>query len=206
MDMRSKSQKWIVVFVLIGFITSCGGGTKTQIDRSGRPLANLAANATFSSEADRNASLDLYNQTSNKDSVDQFKDVFAKSLAMYDALQDESNDLRACADNVITNRISFTNSTMGADTNPDRYQLFAALLADDQIYINTASIDCSQYMAVELTKLGFALSNDCGGRKPSMDVVETTYSILMSGELTGTDDDVAPTTSSSTFPFLQNPS
>lgn len=190
-------------------VTSCGGDGGSQIDRAGRPLANIAFNQSFEDVTDRNAALDAYNETSNNDSVDEFSDVFANGLAMYDALQDEENDVRGCADNVITNRTSFSNSSLGSSTDSDRYELFAEILADDQIYINAdASSTCTQYMAVELSKMGFPYSNDCGGRKPQMDVVETTYSIIMSGELLGTDDGVTEdnVSPSSTFPFLRNPS
>lgn len=178
-----------------------------QIDREGRAAINTAVNKTFASDVNRGNAEDSFNQTDNSSSVAEFSSEIASNLAIYDALVDDNNDGNACGDNAITNRVEVGSNTSLA-SGADRYSLIAGVLADDQLYINSAAGgNCNQYLAAEITVLGTDLSNDCGGRTPSMDVIETTYSVVAAGSPNGvndgvTADDVAASTS---FPFLGVP-
>ena len=74
--------------------------------------------------------------------------------------------------------------------------------------MNTASGTCSQYLAVEANAVGIA-NNDCGGRTPLEDTIDTTYSVLAAGALSGVADGIAAdadgTASLTAFPFLDRP-
>jgi hypothetical protein len=85
------------------------------------------------------------------------------------------------------------------------------VLADDRLYLNTkvgdsGALTCGQYLAVEANATGIVPNQDCGGRTLAYDVIDTTYSALAAGVLSGVTDGVAsdgkPTT---TFPFLAAP-
>lgn len=198
----------LMVVIAINLI-SCGGGAPKlggQIDRMGRPAINTALNKTFTADATRDPAEDTYNATDNAKSVADFKTEFAANLAIYDSLVDEGSDGNACGDNPLTNRSATgTNTTLA--TGAGRYALLAAVLADDQLYINSgAGGTCNQYLAAELVVMGVSsLSTDCGGRTPTMDVIKTTYSAVAAGAATGVDDGVVADTvtqSNSEYPFL----
>jgi hypothetical protein len=99
------------------------------------------------------------------------------------------------------------------DSKPEgdaRYRPLALLLADDRLWVNAASTQCTQLFAVELASLdGRAdLSGDCGGRTPTENASNTWRSLLVSGSLTGVDDGLdhdehQPSTTD--FPFLAPP-
>lgn len=83
------------------------------------------------------------------------------------------------------------------------HQALATLLADDRLWINTASTQCSRYLAVEL-----GASTDCGGRTPDYDAVDVFRSLLVNGSPTGVEDGVDRDDrvhSTTTFPFLSPP-
>ena len=67
---------------------------------------------------------------------------------------------------------------------------------------------CSTYLAVEANVTAVLPNTDCGGRVLDADVIETTYSVLVAGGVSGVDDAVASddvTHSNETFPFLADP-
>ena len=183
-----------------------------QIDRSGRAGINNFLNETFSDDNSRLSSQNIYNSTDNANAI-TFKNEISSQLAIYDALFDEALDGNACGDNPLTNRASFDPSD-GLASGADRYNVFAGVLVDDQIYINTNSQGaefgaCSQYYAVELTAMGeTGFESDCGGLTPRYDHIETSYSLISTGVRTGLDDGVASddvTHSATNFPFLAAP-
>lgn len=115
----------------------------------------------------------------------------ARSLAVYDALDG------ACG-----------NQLLASGDGPDRYDALAGLLADDRLWIDTRQGTCSRYLAVEAAAAGLDESADCGGRTPSMDVIDTTYSLLARGTFDGVTDGVdadpdgpAP----AAFPYVRAP-
>jgi hypothetical protein len=83
----------------------------------------------------------------------------------------------------------------------------AGVLADDQLYVNTASGRASK-----ARRQGNAVgipNNDCGGRTPLEDTIDVTYSVLAIGALTGVGDgipvDADGTASITVFPYLDSP-
>ena len=84
------------------------------------------------------------------------------------------------------------------------------VLADDQLYVNTDSGDCSGngYLAVEADALGVLPNDLCGGRAPSYDVMDRSYSALAAGVLAGVTDAIDEddaTHDPDAFPFLAAP-
>ena len=92
----------------------------------------------------------------------------------------------------------------------ERYARLATLLADDRLWINSASRTCTQLFAVELASLAGkqALSGDCGGRTPNYKSV-TVYRSLLADATNGSIDDGVDRDerehSAALFPFLAEP-
>jgi hypothetical protein len=97
----------------------------------------------------------------------------------------------------------------GSSPVAGRYDALAGVLADDQLYVNTASGTCAQYLAVEANAVGIP-NTDCGGRTPLEDSIDTTYSLLAAGALSGVTDGVPEDADSdpslTVFPYLDDPS
>lgn len=166
----------------------------TLIDRQGRPAINPALVHTFDADAAAaGAAKDNYNKAVQT-SWAGFSSDIATSLAILDGL--DTN----CGNQLLAG----TTATAG------RYNTLAGVLADDQLFVNTASTTCSQYLAVEANAVNAAPNNDCGGRAPSYDVIDTSYSVLAAGALTGVGDDInadgdGNIHSNTAFPFLGAP-
>ncbi|MCS6913849.1 MAG: hypothetical protein RMK29_01700 [Myxococcales bacterium] len=88
-----------------------------------------------------------------------------------------------------------------AALNASRYNALANLLSADMLQLNTSAVACSAFLAVEF---GAA---DCGGRRPTYDVIDTLYTLLITGTpITPVGDGVSSTTQlSDLFPFLPPP-
>lgn len=221
-----QTQNLLLLGLGFVLISSCGqevnrrasGSTEitlgSQIDRMGRPAINTALNNTFTDNTTRGQAEDNYNQTSNSNGS-TFRNVMAAHLAIYDALVNENADGDVgCGDNAVTNRAS-ANPADGLATGSGRYNFLATVLSDDQLYINASSSggsqagECAQYLAAELTVIGLTgLENDCGGRAPNYDVIQTTYSAVAAGSTTGVNDGLtgdSRTHSHVAFPFLATP-
>jgi len=101
------------------------------------------------------------------------------------------------------------------------YRVAADLFADDELYVDTAFTSCPLYLALEMQYATTGAitkgHTTCGGRMPSHDVVDLTYSMLAAGR-----DGVDPASSNgapalhdgvaahadikeSVFPFLGSP-
>jgi hypothetical protein len=204
----------IIVFLVpaLALLAGCGGssgdgngsgGLGTQIDVMGRAAVNTALVNTFAADADRGMSEDDFNQTDNS-ARSSFAGTMAAQLAIYDST------VGGCGDNGVTNRAS-ADPADGLATGADRYGFLASVFADDQLYVNTSSGgavagQCAQYLAAELGVIGIpGLGSDCGGRTPTHDVIETTYSAVTAGAVTGVDDGIASDNVShslTAFPFL----
>lgn len=61
------------------------------------------------------------------------------------------------------------------------YATLAAALADDQLYLETTKVQCNAYLAVELAAVTGTPLTNCGGRAPSNDVIDVTYSVAAAG-------------------------
>jgi hypothetical protein len=170
-----------------------------QIDRMGRAGVNTAATAPFFRETVEEEQQvhdevsDAYNSASDPSQWGSlFADRIAGNIAILDSL-----------DTVCGNQL-----LAGKDVAPGRYAALAGVLADDQLYVNTASGSCQQYLAVEGNAVGIT-NDDCGGRTPLEDTIDVTYSVLAIGALTGVNDgvpsDADGTASLTAFPYLDTP-
>jgi hypothetical protein len=170
-----------------------------QIDRMGRAGINTAATAPFfreSVEEEQQVHDDVsdeYNSASDPSEwVSLFSERIAGNIAILDSL-----------DTVCGNQL-----LAGSSAVPGRYDALAGVLADDQLYVNTASGSCQQYLAVEGNAVGIS-NDDCGGRTPLHDSIDVTYSVLAIGQLTGVTDgvpvDADGTASITAFPYLDVP-
>jgi len=124
--------------------------------------------------------------------VARFSSLIASNLAILDSLD------RVCGNQVLA----------GPAPVPGRYTTLADILADDQLYVNTASGTCNQYLAVEANAIGI-VNTDCGGRTPLENTIDITYSVVAVGALTGVTNgitsDADGTASLTAFPFLDRP-
>ena len=170
-----------------------------QIDRMGRAGVNTALTNPFyresvpAEEEQHEAIQDEFNGAANAANwVSEFSAEIAANLAILDSL-----------DTVCGNQL-----LAGSSATAGRYNTLAAVLADDRLFVNTASGSCQQYLAVEGNAIGIA-NNDCGGRTPLEDTIDTTYSVLAIGALTGVGDgvpvDADGHASLTAFPFLDTP-
>lgn len=165
-----------------------------QIERMGRPAINTAVVDPFNGDEQQHGVVqDGYNESSEPTEWSQFRTRMAGNLAILDSL--DAN----CGNQLLA----------GASAAPGRYDALAGVLADDQLYLNSASGQCQQYLAVEANALGIT-NNDCGGRTPLYDTVDVSYSVLAAGVLTGVtdgiDSDADGPASLTQFPFFRNPS
>jgi hypothetical protein len=174
-----------------------------QIDRFGRPAINTALNHSFDpSAAAAGTAKDTYNaDTMESTWVASYKAEFAKNLAILDSL-----------DTICGNQLFAT-----PDAGAGRYDTFASVLANDRMWVNTAATNCSQYFGVELVATGVLAAdagpdggptNECGGRKLTYDVIQTTYSAAALGAISGFGSGVnavASKTNGTTFPYLAPP-
>jgi hypothetical protein len=162
-----------------------------QIDRMGRPAINTALNQAFNADTDeKDAEKDAYNAASDPADWSAYTEAFETSLGILDALDAE------CGNQLL------------AGTGDTPYGALAGVLIDDQLYVNTDKGTCGAYLGVEAEALGLVEDGSCGGRTPSYDVIETSYSVLAAGALSGVDDTIAEddmTHDEDTFPFLAGP-
>jgi hypothetical protein len=136
---------------------------------------------------------DTYNSASNPS---EWKGLFTNEIAGNIAILDSLHTV--CGNQLLA----------GPNVVAGRYDALAGVLADDQLYVNTASGSCGQYLAVEGNAVGIT-NSDCGGRTPLEDTIDVTYSVLAIGALTGVGDgvpkDADGTASITAFPYLDTP-
>lgn len=179
-------------------LDSCeeGGGKVlgVQVERMGRAGINTAVTDPFYQDDLQHGLIqDEFNASADPAQwAAQFSASNAVNLAILDGLD------RNCGNQLLA----------GPDPEAGRYDALAGALADDRLYVNTASGECQQYLAVEGNAVGIT-NNDCGGRTPLHDTIDVSYSVLAAGALSGVGDAV-PMDSDSTpslteFPFLAPP-
>ena len=146
-----------------------------QIDRMGRAAVNTALNHGFDpTAAAQTAKLD-YNENGNL--ATWFDDAiiaeFAKNLAIIDVLDTTATET-GCGNQALY------NGGAAGPANAMSYFTLAAVLANDQLFLDTAKPTCGIYLAVEA---GLILGNysTCGGRSPEYDVIDFSYSMLAAG-------------------------
>jgi len=133
----------------------------------------------------------------------------------------------ACAGQACGNQVLYNGMAAGQRFAPAQcfatgvyqsgcsYGTTGALMADDELYLDTTQTTCNQYLAVEFN---YALPSlhlaDCGGRAPAYDVMDMTYTLVAAGPsglnqttlAPGFGDNVGPHTDyTSTFPYFGAP-
>jgi hypothetical protein len=61
------------------------------------------------------------------------------------------------------------------------YVTLAGFLADDQLYVDTSKTTCNAYLGLEFSFVTGIPVSSCGGRAPSYDVIDYSYSMLSMG-------------------------
>ena len=176
-----------------------------QIDRMGRPTINTALNRGFTvPSATVTAAKDAYNQAADPSTWIAFVPQFMRSLAIVDSLDTgicgngicevaETNancptptgDCGAAAvgsGNGCGNQALY-NGLAGGGGPPMAmsYAPLAAILANDELYVDTSKTNCVFYLAVEFTAATGAMNTTCGGRTPQYDVIDFTLSLAAMG-------------------------
>lgn len=210
----------------------------TQIDRLGRPAVNTALNHVFDANAARAGSAkDEYNHNGAMGTwASEYTVQFAMNLAVFDAL-----DTAKCGNGICETDGTYIETlatcpadcpATGAITGSDgcgnqafydgsagqaAYGQLATVLTDDELYLDTSKSTCAGYLAVEfyIAVLGLPAPTTCGGRAPSYDVIDTTYTLTSIGvkgfnpqtfaPAFGDNASVHADVSDTTFPFLGAP-
>ncbi|UGQ46881.1 DUF4331 family protein [Massilia endophytica] len=167
---------------------------RRQIDRAGRPLTGNALLGTIASDEVSDALKEQYNAATPSKSA-RFVPEIAQGLALYDGFDG------ACGNQWLADPKAAPQA---------RYHRLAKLLADDRLWVNASSRQCTQLFAVELAQLSGQAQwrGDCGGRAPSYSAVNVYRSLLANGSTSGIDDGVARDEkehSDTVFPFLAAP-
>ena len=165
-----------------------------QLDRAGRPLTGNALLGTLAPDDVSDGLKEQYNAATPATAA-RFIPEIQKALALYDGFDGE------CGNQLLANREAAPSQ---------RYRALATLLADDRLWVNSASTVCTQLFAVELANLAgqSALQNDCGGRTPNYNSVNVYRSLLVDGTTVSIDDGVEHDErehSTAVFPFLAAP-
>ncbi|WNL44913.1 DUF4331 family protein [Dyella sp. BiH032] len=175
-------------------VWSATQGPKRQIDRAGRPLTGNALLGTLAPEEISDAFKETYNMATPADGA-KFVDEIATNLGLYDGFDGRCGNQWLADAKAPANR---------------RYHALAALLADDRLWVNSASATCTQFFAVERAALGGKreLAQDCGGRTPSYSAANVYRSMLVDGTTDSVSDGLVRDErepSDSVFPFLAAP-
>jgi hypothetical protein len=165
-----------------------------RLDRMGRPLTGNALLGTLDADAVSDKLKEEYNRATPANAA-RFVPEIEKTLGLYDAFDGK------CGNQLLADKNA---------AGTGRYRELATLLADDRLWVNSASGVCAQLFAVELAQLAgrSALKNDCGGRTPTYSAANVYRSLLASGKSTGIDDGLSRDErehSATTFPFLAAP-
>lgn len=164
----------------------------TQIDRMGRAAITSALISPIADETTRGTDRDNYNAATQANWAD-FSDNIRANLAVYDSLD------ASCGNQFLAD---------GMASDASRYDTLTGALIDDRLYVNSGSSSCGQYFGVELNATGVVPNDDCGGRTPLYDVIDTTYTAVSNDLTIAVGDGVASDDvvhSASDFPFLAAP-
>lgn len=164
-----------------------------QLDRVGRPLTGNALLGTLATAAESDKLKEDYNRATPATAA-RFVPEIEKNLGLYDGFDGK------CGNQVLARKLTPTG----------RYHELAVALADDRLWVNSASGVCKQFFAVELAALAgqTELDNDCGGRTPTYSAANVYRSLLANGTPVGIDDGLTRDKrehSSTVFPFLAAP-
>ena len=207
---RNLSNTFLLAALVFG-LSGCGGGgsaepiapaipardpappppvlAMAQIDRMGRSAITSALISPLADSSSQGAARDSYNQAAPP-LWSTFTPDLRSSLAVFDSLDTQCGNQFLADAGVV---------------DETRYDALAGALIDDRLYVNGASGSCGQYFAVELNATGVITNNDCGGRTPSYDTIDVTYTALANNLSIPVGDGVAMDTvvhEDSIFPFL----
>jgi hypothetical protein len=207
-----------------------------QFDRLGRPAINTVLNHGFDKGSGAGPAKDAYNRDGSLGSASlQYVPEFAKNLAILDALDTG----QTCVNGTCTTNAGGTagdgcgtqveyNGTLTGGGTPTAMSYFglAGVLVNDQLFLDTnkgvsdlgevpGAAAGQNYLAVEFNVLSGVNNASCGGRAPTNDVIDTSYSALGVG-LAGFNNATFATAfgdgvsahadvSNSVFPFLGAP-
>lgn len=190
-----------------------------QVDRFGRPAINTAANHVFDGSASRQgAAKDDYNQDGDVAMwPTKYAPEFAKNLAVLDALDIgvTYGSGGSAVQGGCGNQFAYNGMLGGGGSaTASSYMPLAAALADDRLFLDTSKTTCTAYLTVEQDFLsgGGIAHTTCGGRTPSYDVIDISYTALAGGATAVLHGVVFPDgvakhddASDSVFPFLGAP-
>jgi len=158
------------------------------IDRMGRPAVNTALNAVVNDNPLKTTKKDNYNHAvTNQDAwstvqldpavaTNTIKNEFSTYVGVLDVL-DKGTAIPGAG---CGNAALYNGAGVGA---PAAYGGLAGVLADDELYVDTAIGSCNFYLSLEVevaTSKG-VLHTQCGGRTLQHDVVDVSYSLLAAG-------------------------
>jgi hypothetical protein len=152
-----------------------------QIDRMGRPLIGTALIGVFASAQDQAMARDAYHRAA--DPAAWATTVIRTNLTIEAEVEDNLAvfDAWDIGDMKITG--PGCGNALGYLVGTSPYRPAAEVFADDELYVDTLYTSCPFYLALELdlVSAGKAAHTTCGGRMPSHDVVDMTYSVLAGG-------------------------
>lgn len=160
-----------------------------QLDRRGRAEINLLLDGLLATSGVA-AMREAYDRASDPATwattiLGASDRTIAAELAANLAILDVLDQRVGTAGSGCGNQPLYNATHPGAPTTPaaDSYAPLAALFADDQLFVDTAKTSCTQYLALELEVVsgGDLAHMQCGGRAPSQDVIDATYSLLAAG-------------------------
>jgi len=164
-----------------------------RLNREGRPMSENALLGLLESDDVADSLKEEYNALTPATSG-KFIPEMQRALALYDGFDGK------CGNQLLANPQA---------PPATRYRALATVLADDRLWINSASGVCTQLFAVELASLAGerALANDCGGRTPLYNAANVWRALMVSGT-TDFDDGLRHDDhehSVTVFPFLAPP-
>jgi hypothetical protein len=164
-----------------------------QIERTARPLIkNALVGGPLAPDSISDQRKEAYNRAARSE-WGRFASDIERTLGLYDGFDGQCG-----------------NQWIAKPGSARRYAVLSRLLADDRIWINSSSSQCTQFLAVEFTALGSpgASPSDCGGRTPNYDASNIFRSLLANGIVSGFDDGLHQDDkvhSTVEFPFLAEP-
>ena len=192
-------------------LLACGSDSNTpakpalgaQIDRMGRAAVNTALTNPFGltpATQTPDQAKDAYNAEADPMKwATAFKTPISQNLALFDSL-----------DTVCGNQFAATPAAP-APAAAGRYDTLAGVLADDRLYLQTATGTCNVYLGLEAAFVtsGAIGAGDCGGRTPLENTIDETYSLLAIGAPGGVTNGITvkagASASLTAFPFLAAP-
>jgi len=161
-----------------------------QIDRAGRPAIGTLLLGTLDTSDVADMKRDAYHLAADPNQwgstqLAPGRSVLAElaaNLAVLDVI--DQGNLAIPGTPGCNNQILYNGNLQGGGPpGPTSYQQLAVVLAEDMLYLDTMFPTCTRYFSLEIELAsGTAIHHEeCGGRAPTHDVIDVTYSALLSG-------------------------